>query len=103
MLDVQAEWHWTLVLLTVLGVVAAQCNELLADGAAAVGFPLAAFRVLDDPFHLLAGWQGAVGVATLAGVDQGLDATLDAEAARVSRALGGGSGLVTALIVQAQA
>lgn len=99
LLDVEAERHRALVLLAVLGVVTAEGNELLADGAPAVGFPFAALGVLYDPFHLLAGGQGAVGVAALAGVDQGLDAALDAEAARVSWALGGRSLLVVALNV----
>lgn len=79
--DVEAEGHRALVLLAVLCMVAAKSNELLADGAPSVGFAFAAFGVLDNPFHLLAGWQRAVGVTTLAGVDQGLDAALDAQAA----------------------
>lgn len=65
LLDVQAERDGTFVLLTVLGVVAAQGNELLADRTAAVGFALAALCVLNNTLHLLAGWQRAVGVATL--------------------------------------
>lgn len=83
--------------------IATKCNELFANGAAAVGFPLAAFGVLNHTFHLLAGRQGAVGVSTLTGVDQGLDAALNAEAARISRALSGGCSLVAALIVQTKA
>jgi hypothetical protein len=39
------------------------------------------FGVLHHTLHLLAGRQAAVGVATLAGVNQGLNATLDAETA----------------------
>lgn len=89
LLDVQTERDGTFVLLTVFGVVAAQSNELLADGAAAVGLALAALRVLNDTFHLLAGWQGAVGIAALTRVDQRLDAALDAETTGVSGALGG--------------
>lgn len=99
LLDVQAERHRALVLLAVFGVVAAQGNELLADGAPAIGFPLATFGMLHDPLHLLAGGEGAVGIPALAGVDQRLDAALDAQAARVSRALGGRSLLVVALII----
>lgn len=102
LLDVQAERDGTLVLLAVFGVVAAQSDELLADGAAAVGLALAAFRVLHHALHLLAGRQRAVGVAALAGVHQRLDAALDAEATRVSRALGGCSRLVVAVIVQSK-
>lgn len=97
--DVEAEGHGALVLLAVLGVVAAESNELLADGAPSVGLAFAAFGVLDDPFHLLAGRQRAVGVAALAGMHQRLDAALDAQAARIAGALRGGRLLVVALIV----
>lgn len=54
-LDVQAERDRTLVLLTVLGMVATQRDKLFADGASSICFPLAAFGVLDDALHLLAG------------------------------------------------
>lgn len=80
-LDVQAERNRTLVLLAVLRMVAAQSNELLADGTAAIGFPLAAFRMLNNTFHLLARRQGAVCVSALARVDKRLDAALDAKTA----------------------
>lgn len=101
--DVEAERHRALVLLAVLGVVAAKGNELLANGAPAVGFPFAAFGVLHHPLHLLARREGAVGIAALAGVHQRLDAALDAQAARVSWALCGCGLLVVALVIQAQA
>lgn len=101
--DVEAEGHGALVLLAVLCVVAAESNELLADGAPSVGLAFAAFGVLDDPFHLLTGRQRAVGVAALAGVHQRLDAALDAQAARVAGALRRGCLLVVALIVQTEA
>lgn len=55
--NVEAEGHWTLVLLAVLCMVAAESNELLADGAPSVGFAFAAFGVLDNPLHLLTGRQ----------------------------------------------
>lgn len=97
--DVEAEGHGALVLLAVLCVVAAQSNELLADGAPSIGLALAAFGVLDNPFHLLTGWQRAVGIATLAGVDQRLDTALDAQAAGIAGALRGGGLLVVALII----
>lgn len=84
-------------------VVATQCNKLFANGAATIGFSLAAFCVLNNTFHLLAGWQRAVCISTLAGVDKGLDAALDAEATRVSRALSGSGSLVAALIIQTKA
>lgn len=102
-LDVQAERDRTLVLLTVLCMVTAQSNELLAYRAATIGFALAALGVLHHSFHLLAGRQRAVCVSTLAGVDEGLDAALDAEATRVSRALSGCGCLVAALIIQTKA
>lgn len=57
LLDIQAEGHRALVLLAVLGMVAAQGDELLADGAAAIGFPFAALGVLHNALHLLAGRQ----------------------------------------------
>lgn len=78
LLDVEAEWHRALVLLAVLGVIAAEGNKLFANGAPTVGFPFAAFGVLHHPLHLLAGRQGAVGIAALTGMHQRLDAALDA-------------------------
>lgn len=81
MLDVEAEWHCALLLLAMLGVQAAECDELLADGALSIGLLLATASVLDDPLHLLAAGQATVGVPTLVGVDQGLDAALDGQMA----------------------
>lgn len=103
LLDVQAKRDGTFVLLAVFGVVAAQSDELLADGAATVGLALAALRVLHHPLHLLAGRQGAVGIAALAGVDQRLDAALDTETARVTGTLSCRCSRVVAVIVQPQA
>lgn len=54
MLDVQTEGNRTLVFLAVLGVITAQCNELLADRAATICLALAALGVLYHPLHLLA-------------------------------------------------
>ena len=104
-LDGEAEGNRTLlaVLLAVLGVVAAQGNQLLAHRATTVGLSLATLGVLHHPLHLLAGRQGAVGIATLAGVDQGLDAALDAQTPTLLRALGGLATLAVAVVVQAQA
>lgn len=101
--DVEAEGHRALVLLAVLCMVAAKSNELLADGAPSVGFAFAAFGVLDNPFHLLAGWQRAVCVAALTGVDEGLNAALDAQPSRLLGALRLLLPLAVALIVQTQA
>lgn len=103
LLDVEAKWHRALVLLAVLGMIAAEGNKLFANGAPTIGFPFAAFGVLHNPLHLLAGRQGAVGVAALTGMHQRLDAALDAQAAGVSWALCSCSLLVIALIIQAKA
>lgn len=78
--DVEAEGHGAFVFLAVFGMVAAKGNELLAHWAASIGLALTALGVLHNPLHLLAGWQRAVGVAALAGVHQGLDTALDAQA-----------------------
>jgi len=69
-LDIEAEGHGALVLLAVLGMVAAQCDELLANGAASVGLALATLGVLHHSLHLLTRWKRAVGVAALAGMHQ---------------------------------
>lgn len=101
--DIETEWHGAFVLLAVFGMVAAKSYELFAHRTATVGLALAALGVLDNPFHLLAGWQRAVCVAALAGVDEGLDAALDAQPSRLLGALGLLLSLVVALIVQTQA
>lgn len=75
--DVQAERDRTLVLLTVLCMVTTQSNKLLAHRAATIGFALAALGVLHHSLHLLAGRQRAVGIATLASMYQGLNASLN--------------------------
>lgn len=77
--DVEAEGHRAFIFLAVFGVVAAKSNELLTHWAASISLALAALGVLHDSLHLLARWQRAVGIATLAGMHQGLDAALDAE------------------------
>ena len=69
--------------LTKLGVVAAEGDELFADGAAAVGLPLALLGVGHHPLHLVTAWQSAVGVSALAGVDEALYAPLDAQLPRL--------------------
>lgn len=69
LLDVQAERNGALGLLTELGVVATQRDELLANGAPSVGLPLAGLRMRHHPLHLVARRQPAVCVSALAGVD----------------------------------
>ena len=79
LLDAYAEGDGALGLVAGLGVVAAQRDELLADGAAPVRLALAANGVCHDALHLPAGLiLLAVGKA-LAGVHQGLDAPLDGD------------------------
>lgn len=103
LLDGKAVGHEApVVFWAVPGMVPAEGNKLLADGAPSAVLPLAALGVLDDPLHLLAGGQGAVGVAALAGVEQGLDVALDAQAARLSWVLRGPTQLLAALIIQAK-
>ena len=83
--------------------VAAERNQLFADGATPVGLALAGLGVADDALHLVAGREAAVGVAALAGVHQALDAPLDAQLARFDRVVGGAGGLGgTAIKVEAQ-
>ena len=102
LLDVEAEWYRTFVLLAVIGMVAVEGNKLFADGASTISFPFTAFGVLHDPLHLLAGRQRTVGIAALARMYQRLYAALDAQAARISWALCGCCLLVVALIIQAK-
>ena len=64
LLDIRTERHQTLVLLAVLGVVAAKRDELLADGTPAVRLALAVLRVRYDALHLLTRRQTTVCIAT---------------------------------------
>lgn len=77
LLDVRTERNQTFVLFAVLRVVAAQGNELFANRTSPVGLPLAVLRVRDDALHLLARRQTTIGIATLASVNERLDAALD--------------------------
>ena len=52
--NVETEWNGTLGFCTVFGMVAAERNELLADGTTTVRLPLARARMSDDALHLLA-------------------------------------------------
>ena len=66
-----------------LGVVAAESNQLFTDGTTSVGLPLALLGVTDHPLHLVTARQSAVGVSALAGMDEALDAPLDAQLPRL--------------------
>lgn len=57
--------------------IATKSDQLLANGAAAVGLALALSSVSNHPLHLVATGKSAVSVPTLAGVNKGLDASLD--------------------------
>ena len=63
--------------------VAAESNQLFADGTTSVGLPLALLGVTDHPLHLVTARQATVGVPALAGVDEALDASLDAQLPRL--------------------
>lgn len=65
--------------------VAAQRDELLADGTTAVGLSLALLGVGHDSLHLVTRRRPAVGVSALARVDQALDAARDGILAVVVR------------------
>jgi hypothetical protein len=49
-----AEWHHALVLVAVLGVIAAQSDELLADWTTSVGLAATLASMCHHTFHLLA-------------------------------------------------
>ena len=69
--------------------VAAESYQLLADGTAAIGLPLALLGVAHHPLHLVAAGQAAVGVPALAGVHQALDTPLDTQLPGFLRVAGG--------------
>lgn len=54
MLNVRTEGNWTLLLLTMLGMVTAQGDELFANGTTSIRFSLAVLGVGDNTLHLLA-------------------------------------------------
>lgn len=102
LLDSEAERHRAVVLLATFGMVAAEGDELPADGAPANRLSPAVLGVFYNSLHLLASWQGAAGIAALAGMDQGLDAALDPLAVNISWVLDGISLLVAALTIHAR-
>lgn len=58
--------------------------------------------MLHHSLHLLARWQRAISIATLACMHQRLDAALDTKTTRVTRVLSGSCSLVVALIIKTQ-
>lgn len=75
---------------------------MFTDGTATIGLALAALSMLHHSLHLLARWQRAISIATLARMHQRLDAALDTETTRVTRVLSGSCSLVVALIIKTQ-
>lgn len=80
--NVETEWHRALGLSAMLGMVTAQGNELFANGTAAVGLAFTRSRMCHNSLHLLTRRQTTIGVATLARMNQRLDAALDGQFAR---------------------
>jgi hypothetical protein len=71
-LNVYTVRNGTFVFLTVLGVIAAQGDQLFTDGTAGgsrlvglVGLAFAGLGVLYDSLHLMTRWESTVGVPTL--------------------------------------
>ena len=79
-LDGGAVGHGTLALVAVFGVVAAQGDQLPANGARLVVFELARLGVRDNALHFVTTRQMAVAVPALARMHQRSDATLDGHA-----------------------
>ena len=75
--DRHAERHEALGLLAVLGVIATEGDQLLADQTSVRLLLLATLHVQHDALHLLTACRLTVGVAADAGVDKGLDVMLD--------------------------
>ena len=82
--------------------VAAEGDQLFADGTASICLPLALLGVTHHPLHLVTARQPAVGVSALAGVHQALDAPLDAELPRLLRIAGGGRLASSAVKIKAE-
>lgn len=99
LLDSEAERHRAVVLLAALGMVAAEGNELPADGAPTNCLSPTVLGMFYNSLHLLTGWHGASGVTALPGMDQRLDAALDPLAVNISRVLDGCTLLVAALTI----
>ena len=87
--NVEAERYGTFCLLTELGVVRAEGNQLFTDWAAPDGFPLALLDVAEHPLHLVTAVQAAVDVPALTRVLQALDAALDAQLPCLLKIAGG--------------
>ena len=84
-LDIGAKRHDAFGLVALLGMVAAEGNQLLAYSAAPVGLLLAVPRVRDETLHLVARRQPAIGVPALARVHQRLDELLQVQVATLLR------------------
>ena len=67
----------TLCLVTMLGMITAQGNQLLADRAGIVQLSFAAHSVSHDTFHLMACVVAAIGILALTGMNQRGNTPLD--------------------------
>ena len=83
LLQLLAERDQALVFIAVLGVVAAQSNQLLAYRTATVGLASAALGVSHYPLHFLAAVQATVCVSALTRMHQRLNTPLYGLAARL--------------------
>lgn len=70
MLDIRTERNGTLGLLAVFRMIAAEGDQLLANGAPAVRLAFTDFGMRDDAFHLVTAGQAAIRVTTLTRVYQ---------------------------------
>ena len=78
MFDAGTEGNRTLIVVTVLRMIAAQSNELFADGTSSILLLLAGPCVLHDFLHLGTRRQMTIFVFAATSVDQGLYTALDA-------------------------
>ena len=85
LLDVATERHRTLGVVALLGMKTAQGKKLFAVSTATLQFPLALFSVSQHLLHTDAGTKTAVGVATLATVNQRLHESLENGHSSISR------------------
>ena len=74
--DVLTKMNRTFGLLAHLGVIAAECDQLLANRTAAIGLPLTLPGMTDHSFHLVTARRPTIGITALAGVNQAVDTAL---------------------------
>ena len=93
LLDILTPVYLTLGLLADFSVITTQGDELLANWAATRRLPLTLPDVGHHSLHLMTGWGSAIGIPTLASMNQTLNASLySSEAVRVAILVCGSSG-----------